>query len=347
MKTVPWQWDGRQLQLLDQRSLPHQISWVVIQDLTRTHWAIKEMVTRGAPLIGFTALWGMVMYLQQNPQASWEDFLSAGRYLATARPTAVNLVYEIQRITTLAQQFWEHHHHLQGFARAAEDFTLQQIRKMGQDNQTMAAYGLHLMQQLYGPTRGLNVLTICNTGALATGNAGTAFGVIHYLHQQGRIQQVYALETRPYLQGSRLTAWELQQAEIPYQLLCESAISQLLATTPIDAIWVGADRIVANGDTANKVGTASLSILAAHYQVPFFVVAPTSSFDLSLASGAQIEIEMRPAAEVTSLHGILIAPPGAHAFNPSFDVTLGKHITGIICEQGIISPVNPTTMQRQ
>ena len=205
------------------------------------------------------------MYLQQNPQASWQDLQQAGDFLITARPTAVNLAYEVKRLTARACSFWEQHRHLVGFAAEAESFTQQQIRQMGEDNQRMASFGQQLMVERYGQgaQRLFNFLTICNTGTLATGNQGTALGVINFLHQQQRVRQVYALETRPYLQGSRLTAWELQQAGIPFQLLCEGAISQLLATTTIDAIWVGADRIVANGDTANKVGTASLRIIAA------------------------------------------------------------------------------------
>lgn len=199
----------------------------------------------------------------------------------------------------------------------------------------MAQVGLTELKSIYGNKK-LNLMTHCNTGSLACGYLGTALGVITYSFHQGHVEHVWVDETRPYMQGTRLTSYELIKENIPHKIVVEGAASELMRKGKVDAIFVGADRIVANGDTANKVGTATLALVAKHYNVPFYVVAPTSSFDMSLVSGDLIEIEERPEEEITHYQGRLVASSSARAFNPSFDVTRGEWIAGIISEKGIV-----------
>jgi len=203
----------------------------------------------------------------------------------------------------------------------------------------MAEIGFNELVKTVGD-RKWKLMTHCNTGFLACGSLGTALGVISYAHKKGNVEHVIADETRPYMQGTRLTAFELSKEKIPYSIAVEGAASYLLSHKKVDAIFVGADRIARNGDTANKVGTSTLAIVAKHYNIPFYVVAPVSSFDTSIPNGTHIEIEMRSIAEITELKGIKLAPDQAHAINPSFDVTDHKLITGIICEKGFINPAN-------
>jgi len=209
-----------------------------------------------------------------------------------------------------------------------------------QHNLSMAKTATTELVRRYGDKK-LNIMTLCNTGYLACGPMGTALGVIEYLHSLGKINHVYASETRPYLQGGRLTAYELATGAIPHSITVEGAFSYLMKNQLVDAIFIGADRIVNNGDTANKVGSSTLSIVAKYYGVPFYVVAPTSSFDLSLDNGDKIEIELRPEEEVLCAMGKRIAPMESRALNPSFDVTDHTLITGIICENGIVTDITP------
>ncbi len=332
---MPLKWDGEKLSLIDQRYLPHQESWVEIHDVQGCFTAIRDMVVRGAPLIGFTALWGMVLFLKHKPDANLEEFIERVEFLQQARPTAVNLRYELQRSIIKAECFMQLHGSLNGLLIELEQFVADEMEALYLHNLTMAKLALDELDDSLKKEK-YRLMTICNTGRLACGPLGTALGVIDYANSKGRIEHVYASETRPYLQGARLTAYELKKLKIPFEVCVEGAAAYLLSSGLVDAIFVGADRIACNGDTANKVGTASLAIIANYYNIPFYVVAPTSSFDLSISTGRDIPIEMRGKEEILYCAGELVAPHGTHAINPSFDVTNSDLITGIICEKGII-----------
>ena len=344
-KVIPLDWKNDELILVDQRYLPHDISYVHVKTIEDAHEAIKVMVVRGAPLIGFTALYGMALWLRLQKDVTAPSIDKAVTYLESARPTAVNLSYEAKRAKDLILSSMQESKSLQETYDALVDFANEQMVNLGNDNLSMAKTAAKNLSELYGE-RPLRVLTLCNTGFLACGPMGTALGVISHLNSLNRIDKVFAFETRPYLQGSRLTAFELCQEKVPHQIVVEGAMSHILRTQNIDAIFIGADRIVANGDTANKVGSSTLAIVAKHYNVPFFVVAPVSSFDLSLSSGEEIEVEMRDPKEILCLKDQRIAPNESDAFNPSFDITSGLHISGIICENGLISPVTQVNVTK-
>lgn len=327
---APLIWENDQLKLIDQRKLPLEETYVTVTNLEECFDSIKVMVVRGAPLIGFTALWGMVLDIINNPKHSLEDIKKSATYLKEARPTAVNLAYEVDRAVDLASES------LENYETNLRKFAQEQMDLLYKNNLTMAKIAQKDLEERFGD-RKLKLMTLCNTGALACGPMGTALGVISHLASQDKIEMVYASETRPYLQGGRLTAYELNKENIPHKITVEGAFSYILENKLVDAIFIGADRIVSNGDTANKVGSSSLAIVAKYYDVPFYVVAPTSSFDLASKTGDEIEIELRPEEEVLNALASRIAPEGSHALNPSFDVTRAKNITGIICEKGLIA----------
>lgn len=328
-RVAPLVWNGEYLELLDQRLLPNKQVIVKVTTVKECYDAIKDMVVRGAPLIGFTGIWGAVISCKTST-----DFAGDISFLKEARPTAINLIYELDRCLEIYTE------HISSGVKIVEEklatFAKDQMQKLGLDNQRMADLALEYLDKNLKKDK-YTFLTICNTGYLACGPMGTALGVIANANQKNRLEKAYATETRPYLQGSRLTAYEMLTENIPFELIVEGAFSYLLSNRKIDAIFAGADRIAANGDTANKVGTSTLAIVAKEYGVPFFIVAPTSSFDVSLDSGAQIPIELRPESEITQVLGQQIAPIGVRALNPSFDVTSSKHITAIICENGLIT----------
>lgn len=342
-KVIPLEWNNDELTLVDQRYLPHDVSYISVKTIEDAHEAIKVMVVRGAPLIGFTALYGMALWLRLQKDVTSTTIDKAVVYLESARPTAVNLSYEAKRAKDFILASIQESKSLEKTYSDLVNFANEQMIKLGNDNLSMAKTAAKRLSELYGE-RPLRVLTLCNTGFLACGPMGTALGVISHLNSIKRIDKVFAFETRPYLQGSRLTAFELCQEKVPHQIVVEGAMSHILRTQNIDAIFIGADRIVANGDTANKVGSSTLAIVAKHYNVPFFVVAPVSSFDLSLMTGEEIEVEMRDPKEILCLKDQRIAPNESDAFNPSFDITSGLHISGIICENGLISPVNQSNV---
>lgn len=328
-KFLPIQFDGETLKLLDQRKLPTEEVFVNVTTLEECHAAIKDMVVRGAPCIGFTAIFGMALWVKSQDEINIENMTKAGEYLNSARPTAVNLKYEIDRVIKLSKQ--------QNFSNLFEHITSfgqLQIEESESKNRQMAVYAQLDLEKRYSKKR-LNILTHCNTGFLACGSIGTALGVVQHLGEQDRIENVWVDETRPYLQGSRLTAYELSKLRINHKIVVEGAASYLMRTGQVDAIFTGADRIVSNGDTANKVGTSNLAILANHYDIPFYIVAPSSTFDLNTKTGSDIEIELRDEKEILEYKGIQIAPLESQAYNPSFDITDGKLITGIISEKGI------------
>lgn len=329
----PLLFEKGKLQFLDQRVLPLEEKYFSANSHEDCFIAIRDMIVRGAPLIGFVGIWGMALYAKNNPKATIEQFARCAEYLKSARPTAVNLAFEVDK--ALAQLNSRTH-----MTEAYDLFcklALGEMDALYNKNLKMAQIADKELVDLYGD-RELTVMTICNTGVLACGVLGTALGVISHLNSQKRIKKVFACETRPYLQGLRLTSFELLKEGINHDVVVEGAMSYILKNHKIDAIFVGADRIVANGDTANKIGTSTLSIVAKNYGVPFYVVAPISSFDTSMNSGEEIHIEMRPKEEITEIKGVQIAHPEITVCNPSFDVTDHKFITKIICENGAINP---------
>lgn len=313
-------WTGRTLELLDQRRLPLEQVYLSCASPHAVAEAIREMVVRGAPAIGVAAAFGVVLAAQQtNDLARIRQDIQK---LAQSRPTAVNLFWALDRMGKILD--------VGGDAARLEQEALNIEAEDIASNRRMGELGAALIEP------GKAVLTHCNTGSLATAGYGTALGVIRSAYAQQRITQVFADETRPWLQGARLTAWELQQDGIPVTLQCEGAAASLMHTGQVGWVIVGADRITANGDTANKIGTYGLAILARHHGVKFMVVAPSTTFDLNLAHGGLIPIETRPMSEVTSLAGVPIAPAGVVAWNPSFDVTPADLIDAIVTERGVI-----------
>lgn len=313
------EWRGQSLHLLDQRVLPHTHTVHDYTTAADVADAIRDMVVRGAPAIGITAAYGYAL-----DALNGRDLGEAYKVLAESRPTAVNLFWALERMANLGT---EDPHALVAEAKKIheEDITA---------NLAMGQFGASLIKE------GSRIYTHCNTGALATGGHGTALGIIRSAYADGKITQVYAGETRPWLQGARLTAWELMQDNIPVKLVCDGAAAQLFRANGADWVIVGADRITANGDVANKIGTYSLAVLAKHHGMKVMVAAPTTTFDLTLDSGNAIPIEQRPMSEVTSLNGQPIAPEGCEAINPSFDVTPAELIDAIVTEKGFVE--NPT-----
>lgn len=330
-------WKDSSLFLLDQRKLPLEEIFVEVKTLKDCALAIKDMIVRGAPCIGFSAIYGMALWTKSQNSLDESNVRNACDEMISARPTAVNLSYEVNRCFDLIMSSHKTGLSVEAIADKLVHFGHAQIAHSQAINTKMAEIGFNQLEKLF-PNRKWNLMTHCNTGFLACGSIGTALGVISYANSKGKVNHVYADETRPYLQGSRLTAFELAKENIPYSLVVEGAASYLLSHGKVDAIFVGADRIAANGDTANKVGTSTLSIVAKHYNIPFFVVAPLSSFDITIESGKEIEIELRPMEEITEIKGIKLSPANATAVNPSFDVTDHQFITGIICEKGYINP---------
>lgn len=326
----PIVWRDNALFLLDQRRLPAEQLWLEFHHPEKVAKAITDMVVRGAPAIGITAAFGVVLAARQAWNAegdNWKQAMTAPlACLAKSRPTAVNLHWAIQRMTGLYETLPEN--------KSAELALLKEARAIHAED--IAAN--HLMGQLGADLIAPNstVLTHCNAGALATGGFGTALGVIRQGYADNKIVQVYADETRPWLQGARLTAWELQQDNIPVTLQADGAAAALMAKGKLDWIIVGADRITANGDVANKIGTYMLAILAKYHGVKMMVVAPTSTIDWQLNSGEEIPIEQRPEDEVTMINGQQLAPEGVPALNPAFDVTPASLIDAIVTEAGVI-----------
>jgi len=318
----PIEWASDHLRLLDQRLLPHREQYLECRSAEDVARAIHDMAVRGAPAIGIAAAYGLVLAARQDPRG----YDAAEKVLAESRPTAVNLRWVLARMRKLGKPAPE---------ALLEEALLIHAEDL-QQNLRMAEHGAALLPQ------GATVLTHCNTGALATGGHGTALGVIRTAHEQGRIAQVYATETRPWLQGARLTAWELHKENIPVKLIADGAAPWLMARRKIDWVIVGADRIAANGDTANKIGTYMLAVAARAHGAKFMVVAPTGTFDLHCPDGGAIPIEERKHAELTEFRGEPVAPLGAEAWNPVFDVTPAGLITALVCERG---PIVPPTLQ--
>jgi len=320
------QWQGDHLRLLDQRLLPGEEHWIDCHDADQVTQAIRDLIVRGAPAIGIAAAWGVVLAAQQ--QAKLDEVLAT---LRAARPTAVNLMWALDRMQ-------------RRIAAGADAAALEQEAQAIQDedlaaNRHMGELGASLIAS------GSGVLTHCNTGSLATAGYGTALGVIRAGVAAGRVVRVYAGETRPWQQGARLTMWELLRDGIPAQLIADSAAAHLMKSGAVQWVIVGADRIAANGDTANKIGTYQLAIAARHHGVKFMVVAPSSTVDMATGSGEEIEIELRDPAELLSVAGRRTVVEGAQAWNPVFDVTPAELIDAIVTEHGVIERPNSVAMQ--
>ncbi len=322
------------LYLIDQRKLPLSYEIFQCKSYKDVDFAIKDMVVRGAPAIGVVGAYGVVLAAKEFLNCPKEEFLSnideALNVLNRSRPTAVNLMWAIRRMRGII----EHNKELSpsDLYRKLKEEADAMLKEDIDTNKKMGKIGNEVVGMK------ATILTHCNTGALATAGFGTALGVIREAFYSGKDIFVYADETRPRLQGARLTAWELVQEGIPCKLITDSVAATLIRDKKIDLILVGADRIALNGDTANKIGTFMLSVLAKVYGVPFYVVAPTSTIDFDIETGDEIIIEERDSSEVTHIEGIRIAPEGVDVYNPAFDVTPNGNITGIITEKGIIRP---------
>ena len=326
-------WDGKRLSILDQTRLPREEAWIGLTGARDTAAAIERLAVRGAPNIGIAAAYGLAMELSANPSLGALE--EGAEVLVSSRPTAVNLAWAVERVraavmgagpSTIASAARGEAQKIQ----AAEDAASLALSAHGAD--VLAGAGAR------------TILTHCNTGALATGGRGSALGVCVELAERHEGVQVIACETRPLLQGARLTAWELQKLGIPFSLIVDGAAASILRRGLADAVVVGCDRVAANGDAANKVGTYSHALAAAAASAPFLVAGPTSTIDPATPDGDAIEIEERDAAEVTSFDGRATAPAGTPALNPAFDVTPAALITALVTERGVASPVTPAAV---
>ena len=336
------EWDDGAVKMIDQRALPWNLEYVRLDTVEAVAESIGNMTVRGAPAIGASAAFGMALAARQSEATSVEkmvdDLRRWGDLLNAARPTAVNLAWAVQRLLDVAESGEFNH------VDALREALLLAAQQIADDdvaiNRRMGSWGAALIDQ------GATVLHHCNTGALATVDYGTALGVIRAAHEAGKDFHVLLDETRPRLQGSRLSAWELEQLGISYDIIPDTAAGYYMQSGEVNVILVGADRVTANGDFANKIGTYQLAIMAAAHGIPFYSVAPTSTIDLSLATGADIPIELRDPAEVTTPYGNPIVPAHFKARNPAFDVTPHRYLSGIVTENGIARPPYIETLRR-
>jgi methylthioribose-1-phosphate isomerase len=332
VQAITWSPTGA-VRVVDQRALPEVVRHRDLDDVDAAIEAIRTMQVRGAPLIGIAAAMGLVAGMRDARRAPRGEFLEAlqraGRRLAESRPTAVNLKWAIDRMIAVAHRtagdgaaVWERLH---AEATAIWEEDREMCRLIGEA-------GLPLL------SRGTKVLTHCNAGALATGGIGTALAPVYLAHEAGMPVHVYVDETRPMLQGARLTAWELMTAGVPCTVIADGAAASLMRAARVDLVLVGADRIAVNGDFANKIGTYGLAVLARHHGVPFYCCAPTSTIDAAVPDGDAIPIEQRSGDEVRLLAGRAVTPPGADVLNPAFDVTPARYVTGYLTDRGLVQP---------
>ena len=342
IKTVEWTKDG--IRMLDQRLLPSEETYLMLRSYEEVAEAIRKMVIRGAPAIGIAAAMGVALGASQSVGTSVADLDDDLQYICEVigktRPTAVNLFWAIERMRTTFQK----NKHLNDVEKVKQILIDEALAIYEEDltaNRSIGRHGAELIQD------GATVLTHCNAGALATGgDYGTALGVIRGARDAGKRVAVIADETRPYLQGLRLTAWELQKDDIPVTVITDNMAGHVMKNGKVDAVVVGADRIAANGDTANKIGTYMVAVLAREHGVPFYVAAPLTTLDLSLASGEEIPIEERDPMEITHIRDHQLAPEGVQVHNPAFDVTPHEFITAIITDKGVARPPFVKSLQR-
>ena len=332
---------GGHCEIIDQRILPQQVAVLQLRTVPEVWDAIRTLAVRGAPAIGIAAAYGMVIAGQAQAADTgtfMAELAQAGTYLKSSRPTAVNLEWAVDRVLRVARE------------QAAQGITgvravlLREATAIHQEDQAMCdAIGRHGAALI--PDGG-GVLTHCNAGNLATGGSGTALAIMYEAQKRGLKFRVFADETRPLLQGARLTAWELSRAGVDVTIICDNMAAMVMAQKKVNVVIAGADRIAANGDTANKIGTYSVATLAAAHGIPMVIAAPTSTFDLSIPDGSHIPIEERAAEEITRGFGRQTAPDGVKVYNPAFDVTPARLIHAIVTERGIISPVNVENVRR-
>ena len=326
------------LHLVDQRKLPDVLEEYNVRSASEAAFAIREMIVRGAPAIGQVGAIGLSLTADKarttRPYARRATLRGAAKTIIDARPTAVNLRWAVERVMAAYEAVGDLSEDGDAIADAMRAETDTIIFETTEDHGRLAAFGLEALE--FPEDRPLRILTHCNTGPLACGQFGTALGIVQAAHHAGRAVYVWVDETRPYLQGARLTAWELAQAEVPHALIPDVAAGHLMARGEVDVVIVGADRIAANGDTANKIGTYTLAVLAARHGIPFFVAAPISTVDLGTPDGEAIPIEERKGTEVLFVRGVRIAPPDTDVRNPAFDVTPADLITGIVTDEGVI-----------
>jgi len=338
----PVEWREGVVRLLDQRKLPTSEEYVDVRDAVEMAEAIRALAVRGAPLLGIAAGFGMALAAggsrARGAEGLLRDLDRAGRVLVASRPTAVNVAWAVHRVGGVAREA------VSGGPEGVRRSVLEEAFRIAREDEASCAAIAELGMALV-PT-GARVLTHCNTGALATGGCGSAQGIIAAAHQAGRNIHVWVDETRPLLQGARLTAWELQRLGIPMTLVADVAAGSLMARGLVDLVIVGADRIAANGDVANKVGTYQLAVLAAHHGVPFYVAAPTSTIDPVIPDGGAIVVEERDPSEVTRPFGVSLAPAGTAAANPAFDITPAQLITAIVTDRGVARPPYRQTLGR-
>lgn len=335
MRTVEWDDHKNQVRMIDQRLLPGELAYIWLADHHQVANAITDMAVRGAPAIGATAAFGLALAAQISSQTDksmlLDEIQTAAEVLRAARPTAVNLGWALDRMLHTASQIEGDDDDLRsGLLDEAQIIANEDI----EINKRMADYGASLIKP------GDKIIHHCNTGSLATVEWGTALGVIRTAHNQNKAIHVFLDETRPRLQGARLSAWELEQYGVPYDIISDNAAGYLLSSGEVDKVFVGADRVAGNGDVANKIGTYMLALAAKDNDIPFYAVVPTSTIDLSISSGAQIPIEERDPEEVLNIQreGHSLSPEGATARNPAFDVTPHRLITAIVTENGIVEP---------
>jgi methylthioribose-1-phosphate isomerase len=325
-------WTGRSVRIIDQTRLPVKLVYLDCRDVDTLWHAIRVLKVRGAPALGIAAAFGVLLGIQTFKGKDTAAFVRfVGKlcdHLATSRPTAVNLFHALDQMRALVKK----NAHLS--VDTLKAVLLSEAMAMYEEDlavcRAMGAHGAKLIKN------GATLMTVCNAGGLATGDYGTALGVMYAAKEAGKKFKVYALETRPLLQGARLTAWELKKNKIDVTLICDNMAASVMKNKGVDIIFTGADRIAANGDTANKIGTYMLAVLAKHHKVPFYVVAPKSTFDLKTKTGVGIPIEERSADEVRNFSGCPTAPKDVKVFNPAFDVTPHELISGIVTEYGII-----------
>ncbi|MDD2372261.1 MAG: S-methyl-5-thioribose-1-phosphate isomerase [Syntrophomonadaceae bacterium] len=327
--------DDKAVMIMDQSRLPDQVEYLRCETVEEVAEAIKKLKVRGAPLIGVTAAFGLVMAMadyQGEPAEMHNYFEQARATLASTRPTAVNLFWALERIERVFKRECLNQANRKQIGERLKQEAISMYEEDIAINRAIGECGQALL------TEGAQVMTICNAGALATCGYGTALGVIRAAANQGKIEKVWACETRPVLQGARLTVWELMQDEIPVTLISDNMAAYVMQLGHVNAVIAGADRIAANGDSANKIGTYGLAVLASYHQIPFYIAAPLSTLDLKTACGNDIVVEERAPDEVRKYRGVYFTVPGVDVFNPAFDITPHHLITGIITEKGIFKP---------
>ncbi len=344
MLTPVW-WEDSQLKLLDQTLLPHEERVLSLTRVEEVAEAIRRLAVRGAPAIGVAAAYGLVLGVRSasSTEALRRRFDEAYKLLLSTRPTAVNLRWALERQRRVLDRALSHLE-AQDLPPKVVEALLEEAHKIREEdiqaNRRLGAYGAELLPE------GARVLTHCNAGALATAGYGTALGVIRAAWERGKLDKVWVDETRPLLQGARLTAWELAKEGIPYEILVDGAAGALMARGLVDAVITGADRVAANGDVANKIGTYALAVLSRRHGIPFYVALPTSTIDSQIPNGDEIPIEERDPEEVLSVAGQRVAPAGASARNYAFDVTPHELVTALITEVGVLRPPFPPSIEK-